>query len=318
MVVEGDLFEEMIAGVKGELSAFFESKAASNPDESDPSAVLLTKVCQVIRDVGMRMEMSRRLDQGDFAVQLAPLCARAKTNPVQGAKAIAEALQASLASLSATEAATRLVKSVAAAGPYLNVSLNRPLVYKRVVEAVASRGAEYGVTDLWKGKRVIVEHTSSNPNAPLHIGNLRNVMIGAHAARLIQSVGAEVKQHFYVNDLGAQIGLTAFGYHRVYNKIKPTMKIDHWIGSMYAIMNTLVELQKVSEPRRGAPRSSGNRAIFLLPSPPPPPQPPHVSNSIYLSFVMYPLTKPTTLCRWRWISASLRTPARLGTQRRTP
>lgn len=31
--------------------------------------------------------------------------------------------------------------------------------------------------------QVIIEHTSSNPNAPLHIGNLRNVMIGATACR---------------------------------------------------------------------------------------------------------------------------------------
>jgi arginyl-tRNA synthetase len=35
---------------------------------------------------------------------------------------------------------------------------------------------------------VIIEHTSANPNAPLHIGNLRNVMIGAHLAKLMKAV----------------------------------------------------------------------------------------------------------------------------------
>jgi hypothetical protein len=63
----------------------------------------------------------------------------------------------------------------------------------------------FGHTDGAAGKRVIVEHTSSNPNAPLHIGNLRNVMIGAHLARLLEAVGYDVTQSFYVNDLGAQV-----------------------------------------------------------------------------------------------------------------
>ena len=70
--------------------------------------------------------------------------------------------------------------------------------------AVSRLGDKFGHTQAAAGKRVIVEHTSSNPNAPLHIGNLRNVMIGAHLARLLAAVGYDVKQAFYVNDLGAQ------------------------------------------------------------------------------------------------------------------
>jgi arginyl-tRNA synthetase len=78
----------------------------------------------------------------------------------------------------------------------------RPLCF---CSAVARLGSRYGWTDGAKGKKVIVEHTSSNPNAPLHIGNLRNVMIGAHLARLLEAVGYDVCQAFYVNDLGAQV-----------------------------------------------------------------------------------------------------------------
>jgi arginyl-tRNA synthetase len=39
--------------------------------------------------------------------------------------------------------------------------------------------------------------------------------------------------------------MTALAYSRIYDKIKPYMKIDHWIGAMYAVMNTCVELQQV-------------------------------------------------------------------------
>ncbi len=41
-----------------------------------------------------------------------------------------------------------------------------------------------------------------------------------------------------------QIGLTALAYEKCYPLLKPSMKIDHWIGCMYAIMNTCQELQR--------------------------------------------------------------------------
>ena len=43
----------------------------------------------------------------------------------------------------------------------------------------------------------------------------------------------------------AQIGLTALAYERCYPLLRPSMKIDQWIGCMYAVMNTCQELQRV-------------------------------------------------------------------------
>ena len=42
-----------------------------------------------------------------------------------------------------------------------------------------------------------------------------------------------------------QIGLTALAYERCYPLLQPSMKIDQWIGCMYAVMNTCQELQRV-------------------------------------------------------------------------
>jgi hypothetical protein len=52
-----------------------------------------------------------------------------------------------------------------------------------------------------------------------------------------------VEQHFFVNDVGAQIGLTVLGYSRIVDSVTPSLKIDQWIGMIYAVMNTLSELQ---------------------------------------------------------------------------
>ena len=171
--------------------------------------------------------------------QFARVCSKQKINPAKYTAELAEHLNAHFAARPGG-----LVTKAAGVGPYLNLFLNRAEVFKLVVATVLEQKEKFGRTAKWAGKKVVIEHTSNNPNSPLHIGNLRNVMVGAHSAELFKAVGATVEQRFYVNDLGAQIGLTALGYTKVYALLEPTMKIDHWIGSMYAIMNTLDQLQR--------------------------------------------------------------------------
>eukprot|EP00899_Mesostigma_viride_P017491 jgi/Mesvir1/25743/Mv01924-RA.2 len=220
-----DVLSELQSRIQDELSAFV---ATSHPD--------IDEVPRVVR--------CKELDKGDFMMLWAPLCAKKKLNPAQFTTELATALQARL-DQPAAGADARLVRRVIGIGPYLNIFVHKATVYRLVMRAVAARGVKFGHTQSKAGQRVVIEHTSSNPNAPLHIGNLRNVMIGAHLARLMEAVGYDVQQLFYVNDLGAQIGLTALAYSRVYKILKPDMKIDQWIGAMYAIMNTFSELQKV-------------------------------------------------------------------------
>ena len=213
-----------------ELMERLGSEIGSYIREKEPDATDLPKVGR-----------SRDLAKADFTVQWSQFCAKRKVNPVAYVSELAAGLQAKI---EAGEMPGLIVK-VAGVGPYLNLFVDRARVFRLALEAVASRGDKFAHTHAAGGKRVIIEHTSSNPNAPLHIGNLRNVMIGAHLAHMQKACGFDVKQAFYVNDLGAQIGLTALAYSRIYDKIKPYMKIDHWIGAMYAVMNTCQELQQV-------------------------------------------------------------------------
>eukprot|EP01104_Vermistella_antarctica_P004100 TRINITY_DN14614_c0_g1_i1.p1 TRINITY_DN14614_c0_g1~~TRINITY_DN14614_c0_g1_i1.p1 ORF type:complete len:711 (+),score=253.56 TRINITY_DN14614_c0_g1_i1:127-2259(+) len=186
------------------------------------------------------LQKSKEAKLGDFTVVCTPIMSRAKVAKdkwEEWTTALAEKLNATLTD------EKRVVKQADAAGPYLNIRVNRTLVLGNIIKNIVAQGDKYGSSDRMKGKKVIIEHTSANPCGPLHIGNLRNVMLGGHIAKLLEFVGYDVKQHFYVNDLGAQIGLTALGYASVDGKIEPTLKSDAWIGFVYAIMNTLAELQ---------------------------------------------------------------------------
>lgn len=61
------------------------------------------------------------------------------------------------------------------------------------------------------GEKVIVEHTSVNPNKSMHIGHLRNSCIGDALVRILRKTGYTVEVHNYVDDLGNQLADTVVG-----------------------------------------------------------------------------------------------------------
>lgn len=100
-----------------------------------------------------------------------------------------------------------LVTSADPAGPYLNLKLDRAAVGHGVVSRVFREGEHYGSHGSGKGQRLVLEHTSINPNASPHVGRARCAMIGDSLARLLRFERYDLEVHYYVNDMGRQIGL---------------------------------------------------------------------------------------------------------------
>lgn len=99
------------------------------------------------------------------------------------------------------------VKSTALAGPYVNFHIDRAFFGRRLADHVFDMGAYFGSGATGAGKTALVEHTSINPNASPHVGRARNAMIGDSIVRLLRFEGYDVSVHYYVNDMGRQIGL---------------------------------------------------------------------------------------------------------------
>lgn len=93
------------------------------------------------------------------------------------------------------------------AGPYLNFRLDRGAFAGRIVGEILRRGNAFGSGGTGVGKKLLIEHTSINPNASPHVGRARNALIGDSLVRLFRFEGYEVSVHYYVNDMGRQIGL---------------------------------------------------------------------------------------------------------------
>jgi len=62
-----------------------------------------------------------------------------------------------------------------------------------------------------KKEKIILEHTSVNPSGPVHVGRLRNSIIGDSLRRILSYAGFPVETHYWVNDVGKQIAIIALG-----------------------------------------------------------------------------------------------------------
>jgi arginyl-tRNA synthetase len=94
---------------------------------------------------------------------------------------------------------------------YLNFSAN----WERLNQLILSESDldTFGCIDLGKNSTIIVEHTSVNPNKALHIGHIRNVVIGDTIARILEKSNYNVNILNYIDDSGLQVADIIIGFH---------------------------------------------------------------------------------------------------------
>lgn len=95
----------------------------------------------------------------------------------------------------------KFVSSTSIAGPYLNFHIKQENFAESTLNSILKHKHKKTKT------RILLEHTSINPNASPHVGRARNAIIGDSIARILRFQGNKVKTHFYVNDIGKQIAM---------------------------------------------------------------------------------------------------------------
>ncbi|MFZ0441480.1 MAG: arginine--tRNA ligase [Methanobacterium sp.] len=127
----------------------------------------------------------------------------------------------------------KIFKKIDSKGPYINFFINYDIYSKIVLNSI---NEDYGKLED-KCSKIILEHTSANPNGPLHIGHIRNSIIGDSLARVLKSAGYTVETQYYVNDMGRQIAMIVWGIYNLDYKMDPEGKLDHEIGKLYFQVN---------------------------------------------------------------------------------
>ena len=142
------------------------------------------------------VEIPKDVSNGDYTTTFCLAAAKAmKMNPRQVATILTEhmALEDSY------------FTSVEIAGPgFMNFRLGDKW-FGDTVTAIEAAGADYGCSNMLKGRRIMVEFVSANPTGPMHMGNARGGVLGDTLASVLAKSGADVWREFYVNDAGNQI-----------------------------------------------------------------------------------------------------------------
>jgi arginyl-tRNA synthetase len=97
-----------------------------------------------------------------------------------------------------------VIRSVSAEGGYVNFTLDMGEIARKLLS-----GERVGRK---KPGKIILEHTSVNPTGPVHVGRIRNTIIGDCLRRILQYSGYDVETHYYVNDIGKQVAIIAAGF----------------------------------------------------------------------------------------------------------
>jgi arginyl-tRNA synthetase len=120
-----------------------------------------------------------------------------------------------------------------AVGPYINFFVDPGAFVKNIVEITPDVAKQ--------NKKVIVEHTSINPNKEAHVGHLRNICLGDAMGHILKAAGYEVEIQNYIDDTGRQAAESLFAVDYFDAKYDSSQKYDHWLGELY------VKLQKSKE-----------------------------------------------------------------------
>ena len=87
---------------------------------------------------------------------------------------------------------------------FLNIELNNNFWIESIIKI--SKTKNYGITKKNnKSETTLVEFSSPNTNKPLHLGHIRNIVLGDSVSRIIEATGKNVKRVQIINDRGIHI-----------------------------------------------------------------------------------------------------------------
>ena len=127
------------------------------------------------------------------------------------------------------------IEQIEADGPYVNFKLKPSSVLENIFELKNDYGRIYEILgeESKKPLRIVIEYPSANTNHPLHLGHVRNILIGTSLSNLLRYKMQEVFEVNLRNDRGINICRSMLAYKKWGNNEEPTKKSDHFVGDFY-------------------------------------------------------------------------------------
>lgn len=181
----------------------------------------------------VQVQITRKEFEGDYTVVVFPFVKTSRQAPEATGAAIGEWIVANVPEISAFNC----VKG------FLNLSLSNE--YWNSVLAEMVQTPDFGqLPDT--GRTVMVEFSSPNTNKPLHLGHIRNNLLGWSVSRLLEANGHKVIKANLVNDRGIHICKSMLAWLKTCNGATPEslgVKGDHLVGDCYVKFNDLYKAE---------------------------------------------------------------------------
>jgi arginyl-tRNA synthetase len=200
-----------------------------------------------------------QLELGDFSSAVClSLAKQRRESPMKIAQELAERLRST---------PPPYIQGVSISPPgYLNFKVNWTGLAQDLVPRVLQEGERFGKPVLPVKKKVFVEHTSVNPNKAMHIGHLRNSVLGDTVARVLDWLGFSTEVCNYIDDTGLQVVdvVTALLYlappfhtegsdfQAIWEKVPGSQPFDYFCWDLYArFQNEIEKNPSLIEKREG-------------------------------------------------------------------
>lgn len=176
----------------------------------------------------VQVQKTRREFEGDLTLVVFPFVKMSKKSPEITANEIGNYLQNNLAAISGFN----VIKG------FLNLTISQS--YWMDFFKKESNKPDFGITVEKSGKPIVVEYSSPNTNKPLHLGHIRNNLLGFSVAKIVETSGRTVARVNLVNDRGIHICKSMLAWQKWGNGETPESsgtKGDHLVGKYYVLFD---------------------------------------------------------------------------------
>lgn len=184
------------------------------PSEWDKAKYVETEIAQILKmllkdwidsDTKTEVQLSVPTDRthGDFMTNIAyQLAGKLRKSPKEIANEILSELEKS------EELKAFVEKTEVAGGGFINFKLKKSVVVDLIAKTIEQIDSNL---DILKGKRIMFEYGHPNPFKMIHIGHLRNFVLGESLIRTLEYIGAEVIRTNYQGDVGMHVAKSVWG-----------------------------------------------------------------------------------------------------------
>ena len=153
-----------------------------------------------VNEEQIKIEIPPKDGMGDFSIQCANLRNEKMNHPMEIANFIKDNFVDR----------NHNFNDIKVMGPYINFYIDYEKFNEQVINEIENN-KNYGSMNQGKGEKLLIEHTSINPNAEPHIGRCRNSLIGDFMSNLYDFTGYKTERHYFINDIGKKIALLLIG-----------------------------------------------------------------------------------------------------------